>query len=93
MIDPYFMHGFQQPLPFLTLLHRVLLKSGREGGQDNFLRKAIEVLDDQIADAIVEHPALLTHYQLITEPVTFFKGELVCVVMLDFPNVQSKLRP
>jgi hypothetical protein len=93
MIDPYFIHGFQKPIPFLTLLHGVLLKSGREGRQDNFLRKAIEVLDDQIADAIVEHPALLTHYQLIAEPVAFFEGELVCVVVLDFPDVQGKLRP
>jgi hypothetical protein len=87
------MHCFQKPLPFLALLHRVLLQSGREGREDGFLRKAIEVLDDEVPDAIVEHLAVLAHNQLVAKPVTFLEGELVCIVMLDFTNVQGKLGP
>jgi hypothetical protein len=87
------MHCFQEPLPFLALLHRVLLQSRREGREDGFLRKAIEVLDNKVPDAIVEHLAVLTHYQLVAKPVTFFEGKLVCIVMLNFTDVQGKLRP
>jgi hypothetical protein len=87
------MHCFQEPLPFLALLHRVLLQSGREGREDSFLRKPIEVLDDKVPDAIIEHLAVLTHYQLVAKPVTFLKGEFVCIVVLDFTDVQGKLRP
>ena len=87
------MHCFQEPLPFLALLHRVLLQSGRESWKDGFLRKAIEILDDKVPDAIVEHLAVLTHYQLVAKPVTLFEGELVCIVMLYFTDVQGKLCP
>ena len=87
------MHRLQEPLPFATLLHRVLFQSGREGRKDGFLRKAIEVLDDKIPDAIVEHLSVLAHYQLVAKPVTFFEGELVCIVVLNFTDVQGKLRP
>ena len=77
----------------MALLHRILLQSGREGWENGFLRKAIEVLDDKVPDAIVEHLAVLTDYQLVAKPVTFFEGELVCIVVLDFSNVQGKLGP
>ena len=87
------MHRFQEPLPFLALLHRVLLQSGREGWKDSFLRQPIEVLDYKVPDAIVEHLAVLTHYQLVAKPVTFLKGELVCIVVLNFTDVQGKLCP
>ena len=87
------MHCFQEPLPFATLLHRVLLQSGREGRKDGFLRKAIEVLDNKVPNTIVEHLAVLAHYQLVAKPVTFFEGELVCIVVLNFTDIQGKLRP
>jgi hypothetical protein len=93
MVTPDFMHRSQEPLPFLALLHGVLFKSGREGWQDCLLCKAIKVLDDEVPDAIVEHVAVLAHYQLVAKPVTFFEGELVCIVMLNFTDVQGKLRP
>ena len=56
------MHRFQEPLPLLTLLHGVLLQSGREGWEDGFFGKAIEILDDKVLDAIVEYRAVLAHY-------------------------------
>jgi hypothetical protein len=93
MVTPDFMHRLQEPLPFLALLHGVLFQSGREGWEDGLLRKAIKVFDDEVPDAIVEHLAVLTHYQLVAKPVTFFEGELVCIVMLNFTDVQGKLRP
>lgn len=93
VVAPDFIHCFQKPLPFLALLHRVLLQSGRKGWEDGFLRKAIEVLDDKVPDAIVEHLAVLTHYQLVAKPVTFFEGKLVRIVVLNFTDVQGKLRP
>jgi hypothetical protein len=70
-----------------------LLESGREGRKNNLLGKAIEVLHDKIADAIVEQLALLTHYQLVAKSIALFEGELVCVVMLNFTDVQGKFRP
>ena len=93
MVTPDFMHRLQEPLPFLALLHGVLFQSGRKGWEDCLLRKAIKVLDDEVPDAIVEHLAVLTHYQLVTKPVTFLEGKLVRIVMLDFTDVQGKLRP
>jgi len=77
----------------LALLHGVLFQSGREGWEDCLLRKAIEVLDDKVPDAIVEHLAVLAHYQLVAKPVTFLEGQLVRIVMLNFTDVQCKLRP
>lgn len=74
MVTPNFMHRFQEPLPFVTLLHRVLLQTGWESRKNSFLGKSIEILDDKIPDAIVEHLAMLSHYQLVAKPVTFFKG-------------------
>jgi hypothetical protein len=93
MVTPDFMHRFQEPLAFLALLHGVLFQSGREGWEDCLLRKAIKVLDDEVPDAIIEHLAVLTHYQLVAKPVTFFEGELVRIMMLNFADVQGKLRP
>ena len=93
VVTPNFMHRFQEPLPFVTLLHGVLLQSGREGREDSFLRKAIEVLDDKVLDAIVEHWAVLAHHHLVAKPVTFFKGELVSILVLNFTDIQSELRP
>jgi hypothetical protein len=93
VVAPDFIHCFQEPLPFLALLHRVLLQSGREGWEDGFLRKAIKVLNDEVPHAVVEHLPVLTHYQLVAKPVTFFEGEPVCIVMLNFTDVQGKLRP
>jgi hypothetical protein len=87
MVTPNFMHRFQEPLSFLTLLHGVLLQSGREGREDGFLRKAIEVFDDKVPDAIVEHLAVFAHYQLVAKPITLFEGEFVCVVVLNFTDV------
>jgi hypothetical protein len=87
------MHCLQEPLPFVTLLHRVLLQTGWESREDGFLRKSIEILDDKVPDAIVEHLAVLTHYQLVAKPVTFFKGELVCVVVLNLTDIQGELCP
>jgi len=93
MITPDFMHRFQEPLPFSALLHGVLFQSGREGWEDGLLRKATKVLDDEVPDAIVEHLTVFTHYQLVAKPVTFLAGELMRIVMLNFTNVQGKLRP
>ena len=74
MITPNFMHRFQEPLSFVALLHRVLLQTRWESRENSFLRKSVEVLDNKVPDAIVEHMAMLTHYQLVAKPVTFFKG-------------------
>ena len=93
MVTPDFMHRLQEPFTFLALLHGVLFQSGREGRENCLLRKAIEVLDDKVPDAIVEHLTVLTHYQLVAKPVTLFEGELVCIVMLNFTDVQGELRP
>lgn len=93
MVTPDFVYRFQEPLPFLAFLHGILFQSGREGWEDGLLRKAIKVLDDEVPDAIVEHLTVFTHYQLIAKTVTFLEGELVCIVMLNFTNVQGKLRP
>ena len=93
MLTPDFMHSFQEPLPFLALLHGVLFQPGRKGREDGLLRKAIKVLDDEVPDAIVEHLAVLAHHQLVAKPVTFFEGELVRIVVLNFTDVHGKLRP
>jgi len=93
VVTPNFMHRFQEPLPFVTLLHGVLLQSGREGREDSFLRKTIEVLDDKVLDAIIEHCTVLAHHQLVAKPVTFFEGELVRILVLNFTDIQRKLRP
>jgi len=70
-----------------------LFQSGRERRKDCLFRKAIKVLDDKVPDAIVEHLAVFTHYQLVAKPVTFFEGKLMGIVVLNFTNVQGKLRP
>jgi len=93
VVTPNFMHRFQEPLPFVTLLHGVLLQSGREGREDSFLRKTIEILDDKVLDAIIEHCAVLAHYQLVAKPVTFFKRKLVSILVLNFTDIQRKFRP
>jgi hypothetical protein len=93
MVGPNFMHCFQEPLSFVTLLYGVLLQSGWEGWENGFLRNAIEVLNDKVADAIVEHFSVFAHYQLVAKPVTFFKGNLVSTVAQDFTDKQAKLRP
>ncbi len=93
MVGPNFMHCFQEPLSFVTLLHGVLLQSGWEGWKNGFFRKTIKVLDDKVADTIVEHFSVLAHYQLVAKPVTLFKGELVCIVVQNFTDIQAKLRP
>jgi hypothetical protein len=93
MVAPDVMHRFQEPPPFLALLHQVLFRSGREGWEDCLLRKAIKVLDDEVPDAVVEHLALFVLDQLVAKPVTFFEGELVRIVILNFTNDQGKLRP
>ena len=93
VVTPNFMHRFQEPLSFVTLLHGVLLQSGREGREYIFLREAIEVLYDKVLDAVIEQCSVLAHYQLVGKPVTFFKGELVSILVLNFTDIQSKLRP
>jgi len=37
--------------------------------------------------------ALLANDKLVTKPIAFFKGESVRIVVLDFTDVQGKLRP
>jgi hypothetical protein len=93
MVTPNFMHRFQEPLPFMTLLHRVLLQSGWKSRKNSFLSKSIEILDDKVPDAIVEHLAMLGYHQLVAKPVTFFKGQLVCVVVLNLTDIRGKLCP
>jgi len=66
-----------------------LLQSGREHRENCLLRKAIEVLNDKVPDAIVEYLAVFVHYQLVAKPVTFFEGEFVCIMMLNFTNIQG----
>jgi len=77
----------------LALLHWVLLQSGRKRREDCLLRKAIEIFDDKVPEAIVEHLAMLVHYQLVANLVAFVEGEFVCILMLDFTNVQGEPRP
>jgi hypothetical protein len=93
MVGPNFMHRFQEPLSFVTLLHGVLLQSGWEGWEDGFLRNAIEVLNDKVADAIVQHFSVLAYYQLVAKPVTVFKGGHGSIAVQDFTDKQAKLRP
>ena len=75
----------------MVLSHRFLLQPGRDGRKDGLLRKPIEVLDDKVSDAIVEHLAVITHYQLVAKPVTFIEGELVRIVVLNLTDVQKEL--
>jgi len=87
VVAPNLMHRFQKPLPFMTLLHGILLQSGREGGMDGFLRQPIEVLNDKVPDAIIEFLSVLTHYQLVSKSIALLERELVCVVVLNFTDV------
>jgi len=70
-----------------------LFQSGSKRREDYLLRKAIEILDDKFPDAIVEHLAVFTHYQLVAKPVAFFERNLVVIVVLNFTDVQGKPRP
>ena len=87
------MHCFQEPLPFVALLHQVLLQPGRERRKDRNLRKAIEVLSDNVPDASVEHLAALTHYQLVAKRVSYFEGVLLSIIMLNITDDRAELRP
>jgi hypothetical protein len=58
-----------------------------------FLGEAVEVLYDKVFDAVIEQRSVLAHYQLVAKPVTFFKGELVSILVLNFTDIRSKLRP
>jgi hypothetical protein len=93
MVTPDSMHCSQKPFPFLALLHGILFQSGRKRRKYCLLSKAIKVLNDEAPDTIVEHLAVFAHYQLVAKPVTFFEGELVCIVVLNFTDVQGELRP
>jgi hypothetical protein len=58
MFIPNFPERLKEEFPFLTLLDHVVLVARRESRYDLLCRHALEILNNQIAHAIVKHITL-----------------------------------
>ena len=93
MVVPDLLHGFQEHLSLLALLHGVLRDVRGEGGYDVLLRKLVQILHDELLRPSVQLVAILVQNHIIRIAVIFFEREVCGIVVLNLDDVPGELRP